>query len=216
MLKLFSWLRSPSRFQSRLIDIPSSLYCYYCSHSLNHISGEEDFDDPPFSPVKTKNKEKKVEKEKGSSKNGGDFPVNSDLPFDFRYSYSENPGIEPIGFRETPKFSPFGPGRLDRKWTGICAPAQESGGLEKVAEERKAVLGDQLTEEEIAELVEKYRHSNCSRQINLGSFFEIFLLNFMQFGNFLCSFSGWVKFNSAITNLHFLHNMKLSCRKNGI
>lgn len=195
MLKLFSWLRSPFGFQSRLIDIPSSLYCYYCSQSLNHsISGEDDFDDPPFSPVKTKNKEKKVEKEKGSSKNGGDFPVNSDLPFDFRYSYSENPGIEPIGFRETPKFSPFGPGRLDRKWTGTCAPAQESGGLEKVTEERKAVLGDQLTEEEIAELVEKYRHSNCSRQINLGSFSEIFLLNFIQFGNFLCSFSGWVKF----------------------
>lgn len=35
-------------------------------------------------------------------------------------------------------------------------------------EERNRVLGDPLTEEEIAELVERYRHSDCARQINLG------------------------------------------------
>ncbi|PPD81454.1 hypothetical protein GOBAR_DD21607 [Gossypium barbadense] len=35
-------------------------------------------------------------------------------------------------------------------------------------EERIRVLGDPFTEEEIKELVEKYRHSDCARQINLG------------------------------------------------
>ncbi|KAJ6776491.1 CRS2-ASSOCIATED FACTOR 1 CHLOROPLASTIC [Salix koriyanagi] len=40
--------------------------------------------------------------------------------------------------------------------------------MEKLMEERNRVLGDPLTEEEVAELVERYRHSDCSRQINLG------------------------------------------------
>ena len=40
---------------------------------------------------------------------------------------------------------------------------------EKLAEQRKKVFGEPLMEEEIAELVEKYRHSDCSRQINLGN-----------------------------------------------
>ncbi|KAL2483746.1 CRS2-associated factor 2 [Forsythia ovata] len=85
------------------------------------------------------------------------------------YSYSENsPGVEPIGFREPARFSPFGPGRIERKWTGTCAPAQMKVDLDKLAEKRKRVLGEPLSEEEIAELVEKYRHSDCSRQINLG------------------------------------------------
>lgn len=97
-------------------------------------------------------------------------PVKSDLPFDFRYSYSEtNPTVKPVGFREPPKFSPFGPGRLDRKWTGTEAPVQVKVDLEKVAEQRSQVLGDGLSEEEVAELVERYRHSDCSRQINLGT-----------------------------------------------
>nr|GMC75488.1 CRS2-associated factor 2, mitochondrial [Ipomoea batatas] len=135
--------------------------------------------DPPFSsttttttktlkPLKTKNKKKKSTKTSPSN-NSQNSPVSSDLPFDFRYSYSEsNSAIEPIGFREPPKFSPFGPGRLDRKWTGTCAPAQRPPDLDKVAEERQLVLGEPLSEEEIAELVEKYRYNNCSRQINLG------------------------------------------------
>ncbi|KAF2311120.1 hypothetical protein GH714_019608 [Hevea brasiliensis] len=49
--------------------------------------------------------------------------THSDLPFDFRYSYTESSlTVRPIGLRE-PKYSPFGPGRLDRVWTGVCAPA---------------------------------------------------------------------------------------------
>ncbi|THF96309.1 hypothetical protein TEA_027835 [Camellia sinensis var. sinensis] len=46
----------------------------------------------------------------------------------FKYSYSEtNPSVEPIGYREPPRFSPFGPGQLDRKWTGTYALAEEAG-----------------------------------------------------------------------------------------
>ncbi|GLU00544.1 hypothetical protein SLE2022_404430 [Rubroshorea leprosula] len=48
--------------------------------------------------------------------------VHSDLPFDFRFSYTESSlTVRPIGLRG-PKYSPFGPGRLDREWTGVCAP----------------------------------------------------------------------------------------------
>jgi hypothetical protein len=43
-------------------------------------------------------------------------PAHSDLPFAFRYSYTEVPKSEPIRFQE--KFSPFGPNRLDRMWDG--------------------------------------------------------------------------------------------------
>lgn len=181
--KLFSWLRLPFPLQSHIRDVPFSPIFYLFRLRCHSLSAEEYFDDPPFSPVsKTLGKphqkkifqNKHLQEGKDSSnncdpKNGGRLPVKSDLPFDFRYSYSEsNSGVEPIGFRETPKFSPFGPGRLDRKWTGTCAPAQKPMDLEKVAQERKEVLGDPLTEEEIAELVERYRHSNCSRQINIG------------------------------------------------
>ena len=139
--------------------------------------------DPPFSPTskpqKPKNKTKhKTQNKDPNSKPEPKFPLKSDLPFDFKYSYSEtNPSLEPIGFREPPRFSPFGPGRLDRKWTGTCAPAQQQEvDPERVAEERNRVLGDPLSEEEVAELVEKYRHSDCSRQINLGYFLSPKLL----------------------------------------
>ncbi|KAK1393029.1 CRS2-associated factor 2, mitochondrial [Heracleum sosnowskyi] len=135
--------------------------------------------DPPFSPISktpkpSKPKIKKPKTPKAQQKPtpiSNPFPVKSDLPFDFKYSYSETSNsVKPIAFRETPKFSPFGPGRLDRKWTGTCAPVD--GQLEKLTEEaerkRKEVLGEDLNEDEVCELVERYRHSDCSRQINLG------------------------------------------------
>ncbi|GAB4829279.1 hypothetical protein Ancab_018947 [Ancistrocladus abbreviatus] len=34
--------------------------------------------------------------------------------------------------------------------------------------EKEWVLGKPLSHEEVAELVEKYRHSDCNRQINIG------------------------------------------------
>ncbi|KAL8250918.1 hypothetical protein R6Q59_034611, partial [Mikania micrantha] len=36
-----------------------------------------------------------------------------------------------------------------------------------VEEQRNAILGEPLSKEEVSELVEQYRHSDCSRQINL-------------------------------------------------
>lgn len=158
---------------------------YIARSSISSQSGERlADDDPPFAHIPQNlvkpNKKTKIQPQKGvsaqkglsktkNSEQSSGFPVKSDLPFDFRYSYSENiPGIEPIGFREPPRFSPFGPGRLDRNWTGTSAPVQGPVDRDKVVEERLKVLGKPLTEEEIVELVEKYRHNNCSRQINLG------------------------------------------------
>ncbi|KAL6658908.1 hypothetical protein ACP70R_002948 [Stipagrostis hirtigluma subsp. patula] len=99
-----------------------------------------------------------------------DEPATSDLPFDFRYSYSEtDPAWKPIGFREPTRFSPFGPGRLDRPWDGVAAATRGAGGDGVSGERsREEVLGEPLSEAEVAELVERYRHSDCSRQINLG------------------------------------------------
>ncbi|KAL6999304.1 hypothetical protein U1Q18_000466 [Sarracenia purpurea var. burkii] len=184
MLKLFSWRRSPHQTLILSSNFPfhvtqSSLL--YLSRFLTHSQSQsEDTYDPPFSltsktlkpsdEIRTKKPKKKDREDASSdSKKGQSFPLKSDLPFDFRYSYSEtNPLVEPIGFREPPRFSPFGPGRLDRKWTGTCAPAERSVDSAKIAEERNSVLGEPLSEEEVAELVERYRHSDCSRQINLG------------------------------------------------
>lgn len=38
-----------------------------------------------------------------------------------------------------------------------------------VLKERREVIGESLTDEEVEELVEKYRHNDCNRQINLGT-----------------------------------------------
>ncbi|KAI5075185.1 hypothetical protein GOP47_0009261 [Adiantum capillus-veneris] len=51
-------------------------------------------------------------------------PAHSDLPFAFRYSYTEIPKAPAVGFQE--KFSPFGPGRLDRVWDGQQAVSSPS------------------------------------------------------------------------------------------
>lgn len=141
------------------------------TRTLSYISS--DADDPPFSPIvkPPKPHKPKIKRDKGplNSQKSHNFPVKSDLPFDFRYSYSESdPTADPIGFREPPRFSPFGPDRLDRKWTGTCAPVEGGGERERREEYRKRVLGEPLTEEEVAELVENYRHSDCNRQINIG------------------------------------------------
>nr|XP_043607350.1 CRS2-associated factor 2, mitochondrial isoform X2 [Erigeron canadensis] len=128
-------------------------------------------DDPPFSPIKKPQTKlpQKTKTNKKQEKPKSNFPIRSDLPFDFMYSYSEiNPKVDPIGYRETPKFSPFGPGRLDRKWTGTVAPVQKAVDIEKVEKNKNVVLGEPLLEDEVLELVERYRHSDCCRQINLG------------------------------------------------
>lgn len=110
-------------------------------------------------------------------------PIRSDLPFDFRYSYTESsPNVRPIGLRE-PKYSPFGPDRLDRVWTGVCAPAVDPKvkSVEESAEDpnleekrrrmRERIQGDPLTIAERKFLVEKCRRHRTKKQINLGNFF---------------------------------------------
>ncbi|KAK9133442.1 hypothetical protein Scep_012970 [Stephania cephalantha] len=128
---------------------------------------QQDIYDPPFTPLKTPISN--TPRQTLIPSQDQTFPLKSDLPFDFRYSYSEtNPNVKPIGFREPPRYSPFGPGRIDRHWNGVSAPPAEAVDSERVLEERESVLGEPLTEEEIEILVETYRHSHCNRQINLG------------------------------------------------
>lgn len=134
-------------------------------------------DDPPFTrltecPPRPASKPAHATKKKNQ---GGSIKqpelVRSDLPFNFRYSYSKtDPAWRPIGFREPTRFSPFGPGRLDRPWDGVAAAAARGEGAGAAATSREEVLGEPLAEEEVAQLVERYRHSDCSRQINLGGF----------------------------------------------
>lgn len=107
-------------------------------------------------------------------------PVRSSLPFDFRFSYTESsPNVRPIGLRE-PKYSPFGPGRLDRVWTGVCAPAVDpkvgSAEAEKELEEkrmvwREKIQGEPLSNAERKAIVEKCQKHRTKRQINLGNHF---------------------------------------------
>ncbi|KAL7158594.1 hypothetical protein ABFS83_02G154700 [Erythranthe nasuta] len=104
-------------------------------------------------------------------------PLRSDVPFDFRFSYTEsNPKTRPIGLRE-PKYSPFGPGRLDRVWTGVCAPAVDpkvgSAGIDGELEEKRRVMrdrvqGEPLTNAERKAIVERCQRHKTKRQINLG------------------------------------------------
>ncbi|VFQ60447.1 unnamed protein product [Cuscuta campestris] len=108
---------------------------------------------------------------------GGQPAAVSDLPFDFRFSYSESsPTVRPIGLRE-PKYSPFGPGRLDRVWTGVCAPVVDPrrGSQEderKLREKRREmwakIQGVPLTDAERNALVERCQRHKTKRQINLG------------------------------------------------
>ncbi|CAF2034423.1 CRS2-associated factor 1, mitochondrial [Brassica napus] len=107
--------------------------------------------------------------------------MHSSLPFDFRFSYTESSSsVRPIGLRE-PKYSPFGPDRLNREWTGVCAPAVEpnvetvegGGGEdpkleEKRRKEREKIQGPPLTEAERKFLVELCQRNKTKRQINLG------------------------------------------------
>ncbi|KAJ6801252.1 CRS2-associated factor 1, mitochondrial-like [Iris pallida] len=138
---------------------------------------------PNRNPNPTKKKKKPPYKPPSSLDLDGRPPVRSDLPFDFRFSYTESDSsIKPIGLRE-PRYSPFGPGRVDRDWTGICAPASdptvrsvdaEAGpDTEEVAKEkarraREKVQGEPLTHEERASLVDKCQKHKTKRQVNLG------------------------------------------------
>lgn len=109
----------------------------------------------------------------------GRKPAHSNLPFDFRYSYTESsPTVRPVGIRE-PKYSPFGPGRIDRPWTGVCAPAvdpkvqslegEEDPKLEEKGRMmRERIQGNPLTVAERRALVLMSLKNKTKSQINLG------------------------------------------------
>ncbi|KAL8500166.1 hypothetical protein ACS0TY_019958 [Phlomoides rotata] len=112
-----------------------------------------------------------------SSLNRTSPPIKSNLPFDFRFSYTEsNAKVRPIGLRG-PKYSPFGPDRLDRVWTGVCAPAVDpkvgSAGVDDDLEEkrrrmRERVQGEPLNNAERNAIVERCQRPRTKMQINLG------------------------------------------------
>lgn len=123
-----------------------------------------------------KKKKKPLYRPPSSLDRSGEKIIKSDLPFDFRFSYTEsNPAVRPIGLRE-PKYSPFGPERVDREWTGVCAPAvdpmagkEETEKLEaKRKKIRERIQGEELTNAERIALVERCGKHKTKRQINLG------------------------------------------------
>ncbi|KAK7294972.1 hypothetical protein RJT34_17873 [Clitoria ternatea] len=135
---------------------------------------------PNATPAKPNKKKPKPKYRPPSSLDqAGRKPVHSDLPFDFRFSYTESSAkVRPIGLRE-PKYSPFGPGRVDRKWTGVCSPAVdpkveslEGGEDPKLEEQRKnkraMIQGKPLTSAERKALVLQCERSKTKRQINIG------------------------------------------------
>ncbi|XP_002511770.2 CRS2-associated factor 1, mitochondrial isoform X1 [Ricinus communis] len=126
-----------------------------------------------------KKKQKPLYRPPSSLDRNGKKPTHSDLPFDFRYSYTESSqSVRPIGLRE-PKYSPFGPDRLDRAWTGVCAPVVEpklkfvDGSENPNLEEkrrwwREQIQGQPLTNAERKILVESCQRHKTKKQINLG------------------------------------------------
>lgn len=115
-------------------------------------------------------------------------------PFEFMYSYTEGPkGVRPVGLREE-AVAPFGPRTMPRPWTGrkplskkqlpefdsFKPPPAGKKGVKPVQKpgpylpgtgpryvmSRDEVLGEELTAEEVKELVEGCRKSK--RQLNMG------------------------------------------------
>lgn len=146
------------------------------SSSSSRLRDHYNFQPPPplspsssEDPLKKKKKPPKPQYRPPSSLEGVK-KMHSSLPFDFRFSYTESSSsVRPIGLRE-PKYSPFGPDRLNREWTGVCAPAvEEDPKLEEIRrKEREKIQGPPLTEAERKFLVELCQRNKTKRQINLG------------------------------------------------
>ncbi|KAJ4827658.1 hypothetical protein Tsubulata_040243, partial [Turnera subulata] len=102
----------PSSLTRHLSSVSSKLHDYYSFKSPPSLSLQEP--NPNLLSPRTKSKKEKPPYRPPSLDPKATRPIRSDLPFDFRYSYTESsPEVRPIGLRE-PKYSPFGPGRLDR------------------------------------------------------------------------------------------------------
>ncbi|KAJ6400470.1 hypothetical protein OIU84_016007 [Salix udensis] len=191
--KRFFFMRhlSSSTASSKLHDI-------YCFKPPPSLSPEK----PQASNNNNNKKKQKPEYRPPSSLETNKKPLRSDLPFDFRFSYTESsPDARPIGLRE-PKYSPFGPGRLDRTWTGVCAPAvdlkvksvdvgvgEEGADLEeKRTAIREKIQGKPLTKAERRILAEKCQRNKTKRQINLGMSCFCFLVVLFLFYKVLIFF----------------------------
>ncbi|KAI0495472.1 hypothetical protein KFK09_021773 [Dendrobium nobile] len=161
-----SILKDRYGFVAPSIPIPQS-----CSPNSSEVNGNQ-----------KRKKNKEPYRPPSSLDMTGKKIIHSNLPFDFRFSYTEsNPNVKPIGLRE-PKYSPFGPGRVDRAWTGVCAPAVDpvlksvegdvSNDAEKKLEQwrsrRKMIIGELLAPAERAFLIEKCQKNRTKRQVNLG------------------------------------------------
>ncbi|XP_078444237.1 CRS2-associated factor 1, mitochondrial-like [Wolffia australiana] len=174
------FLRSSSSRTASPIPDSLSNYGFNPPKSLSPAGNNGDSDEG-FNPHIKKSKPRY--RPPSSLDRAGKKPVHSDLPFDFRYSYSESSSnVKPIGLRE-PKYSPFGPGRIDRVWTGIrapavdptvrsadCEPSGDEDGKKKQARRRsrEEILGEPLSMAERKILVDKCQRNRCKRQINLG------------------------------------------------
>lgn len=100
--------------------------------------------------------------------------------------------VRPIGLRE-PKYSPFGPDRVDRVWTGVCAPvvnpkvgSVDEGKVELNLEEkrqrtREKIQGDPLSNAERIALVERFQRHRTKRQINIGNMCVVIVFYLLSF-----------------------------------
>ncbi|KAL2336201.1 hypothetical protein Fmac_010647 [Flemingia macrophylla] len=169
--------RSATLLTRHLSSAASKLHACYTFKPPSSLTPEPQC---PSSPPTKPNQKKPKYRPPSSLDRTGRKPVRSgDLPFDFRFSYTESSlKVRPIGLRE-PKYSPFGPERLDRKWTGVCAPVVDPTvetleGAEdpKLEEQRKKmrelIQGKPLTGDERKALVSQCERSKTNKHINIG------------------------------------------------
>ncbi|XP_051117038.1 CRS2-associated factor 1, mitochondrial-like isoform X2 [Andrographis paniculata] len=175
------------RLKIRLENSRHRLFSSTAAAAASELRSKYSFVAPPSLNPQSPNKNPKFQSQSRkpskppyrppSSLDRSDRPIRSDLPFDFRFSYTESSAkVRPIGLRE-PKYSPFGPGRLDRVWTGVCAPAVDpkvaSAAIDDDLEEKRRaardrIQGEPLTNAERKALVERYQRHKTKRQINIG------------------------------------------------
>ncbi|CAI9101657.1 OLC1v1039029C2 [Oldenlandia corymbosa var. corymbosa] len=171
--KPISLLTTAISYSTATVGKSSKLYTEYSFQPPESLKPQQN----PAPPESTRKRSKPRYRPPSSLDREGVEPLKSELPFDFRFSYTESsPYVRPIGLRE-PKYSPFGPGRLDRVWTGVCAPAvdpkvgsiETEKELEEKREETKEMIqGEPLSNAERKALVDGCQRHRTKRQINLG------------------------------------------------
>lgn len=230
MLRLFS------RQKNQILSLSTTrhLFSTAAAASSSNLYSKYSFVPPPSlkpqNPNSTQSPPKKQPKPRyrppSSLDRTGEKPLQSKLPFDFRFSYTESsPDVRPIGLRE-PKYSPFGPGKLDRVWTGVCAPVFDpkvgSPDDEKTVEAKRRVAreriqGEPLTNAERKAIVERCQRHKTKRQVNLGiHFFWKKIIYFVIYCLLLllCSISFFAKvfkWNWESKDWYFAHALTRLC-----